>query len=170
MRRRTHATIGGLMVALIVCAMGLAVLRFADEELAAVVRFVSLLVFGVGLFRVVHGSEEGRAFWRGFLLMGGGYALLTLDAGLPRTFLDALPTTRALDAIRPLVLGPAGMERSESTRIAFEQGIDLGPWIDPTAFREVGHVLFALVFGGLGGWSSRKVWMIGRGSCPNDDD
>lgn len=180
--RRPGVTIGAWLGAVGACAVALAVLRWADEAVAASVQFALLALFWLALGFVLHGAWPGRAYWGGFLLAGGAFAVLTTLPGLPDSALGALPTSRALGAAHDWLTRPEGMTRAELVDRLLDAdrgatGLHGGTSLDATAFRDVAHGLLAVGLGLAGGGLARTLArrggttpgdVKGRGPCPSD--
>ena len=76
--RRYRITIAGLIVLVVLVALGLAALRNASAWWAAGVETAALLLLGVAAVGAWRAGGAWRAFWAGALVFGGGYGALSL--------------------------------------------------------------------------------------------
>ena len=137
--RRFQFSLRALLGLVLFVAVGCAALVHANELVASAVYSVTLLVLFVAIVRGLFGADSGRVFWLGFAIFGWGYVWLAygeiqiLGLGLPAT--RALATTKLLDFVYLAI---------------WRSGPD--PFVaDPEHFMTIGHSLFALVFGFVGG-------------------
>jgi hypothetical protein len=88
-----------MMGLVLVAAVGLAALRNANEAWAGVMVLLTLGALGVSVLGVVHREGEERAWWLGFALFEGGYALLAFGPWFADEVGPALGTTQLLNYV-----------------------------------------------------------------------
>jgi hypothetical protein len=144
-----------LMAFVLVSAVGLAALRNANELWEGTMLLLALAAVGMAILGAIFMRGRDRAWWIGFALFSGGYLLMTFAPGLSNEVRPKLGTTHLLDEVHhrltPLV-------SQDSTR---EQWFVFREWErNLPALQSVGHSLFALVAGLVGGMIA--VWFHGR--------
>jgi hypothetical protein len=87
------------MSVILVCAVGLAALRNANEFWAGVVVLATMAVLGTALLGVIHRRGTGRAWWLGFGIFAGGYLVLALGPWFSDHIQPTLATTLLLDYV-----------------------------------------------------------------------
>ena len=92
-------SIRGAMSVILVCAVGLAALRNANELWAGVMVLVTMALLGTTLLGVIHQHGQGRAWWLGFGVFAGGYLLLALGPWFSDHIQPTLATTQWLDYV-----------------------------------------------------------------------
>jgi hypothetical protein len=169
-------SLAGLMVLVIIVGIGIAALRDATETWAGIVLLLTLGLLAVSILGVLYRNGGRRAWWVGFALFGWGFAALTLA---PWSKPEKLPTRVLLNSLyarmshrKVVTMEPfaasAGLDEgqfivldpspSHESLPGVPQGSDavfaIGS-IDLKAFRAIGHCLFALVAGVVGGFVAR---------------
>jgi hypothetical protein len=89
----------GAMGLILVCAVGLAALRNANELWAGVVVLVTMALLGSALLGVIHQQGTDRAWWLGFGVFTGGYLLLSLGPWFSEHIQPTLATTQLLEYV-----------------------------------------------------------------------
>jgi hypothetical protein len=152
-------SIRALMASVVASAIGLAALRDANAMWAVIMLLVALSAIDAAILAAVLMPGRPRAWWAGFAAFSGGY----LVAGLSPAGLE-LSTTRALGYVHSQVLKPPEawsvpqVADSASPSLAAPSVPPVNPWraalpgaADLAAFERVGHSLFALLAGLVGG-------------------
>jgi hypothetical protein len=166
--RRIRFTIASLLVVVLLVAVGFAALRESSELWFSGVFTLTFGVLLVSILLAVHRTESRQAFWLGFALFGWSYLGLALVPSIePR-----LITTKALaylDSKMPgrsvgvLAFSPDGNYLVTSGQVHVRlwdaaTGKLVGSGNGTTQnFVRIGHCLFALVAGWLGGHLSRRL-------------
>jgi hypothetical protein len=147
MIHRRSVSIGGIMWVTFIIAFGLAALRNASGTWAGVTFLVTCGVLALAIIGAVCRPASERPWWLGFALFGSGYLWLALwDIPGPK---PPLPTEHVLRVVAPLFGVPI--------RIKGFGGRDT--WY---FFQQIGHCLFSLLFGTLGGLLSlllSRLWV-----------
>jgi hypothetical protein len=177
MRRFSIAT---LMVVVLACGVALAALHTASEDWAGAILMLTLSFLGTSLLGWMIRKESKRAFWAGFAIFGCAYMLIEFVPKLWDQAVDPLPTGRLLYEIHSKVV-PSGVPvfdvgAGEKINISGRSyvGIGDGRFVDqgsaasshllrlalPGAanyepFLRIGHCLFALLAGLIGGGIAR---------------
>lgn len=182
MKRFTIAMMMGMVLA---CAVIVAALRSASDAWAAVILALTLLALGASALGAIEARGARRSFWRGFAIFGGCYLALMFSPWSGENLNPKLPTAQLLAYIHDEVQAAqpratnlnAPISRYE---IAYQVQTLLGPGAtvadDATApsalslalsqlfagavneepFRRIGHCLFTLSIGLLGGVIARR--------------
>ncbi len=109
-------SIRGAMSLVLVCAVGLAALRNANELWAGVIVLVTMALLGTALLGVIHQHGQGRAWWLGFGVFAGGYLVLALGPWFSEHIQPTLATTQLLDYVH-LQVTAATVPRSSNLRM-----------------------------------------------------
>ena len=109
-------SIRGAMSVILVCAVGLAALRTANELWAGVMVLVTMALLGTALLGVIHQQGTGRAWWLGFGMFAGGYLTLALGPWFSEHIQPTLATTQLLDYVH-LQVTSATVPRSSDLRM-----------------------------------------------------
>jgi hypothetical protein len=140
--RKVRFSIAALMGAVLVAALGLAVLRYGSQVSAGVLFLLTCGVLCLGVVGIVCRSGAERAWWLGFTLFGWGYMTLAFWFA---EHLNELPTTTLLVALG-LWLGIPTPGYTAGSRTA---------GLDPS-YALAGHccwTLLAAVIGGILAWT-----------------
>jgi hypothetical protein len=179
--RHLRFNIAGLLVVILVLAVGFAALRQADEAWESGLFSLLLLGLLLAVLMSVHRGEAKRAFWVGFALCGWVYLGLSLVPSVE----SRLVTTKALAYLDSKVPGHpsavlavrlTGMgSGSSGAQIQIDSAASnvrfwdaatgrlLSGWGGTTAnFIGIGHSLFALLAAWLGGLVSRRLYRHSR--------
>lgn len=110
-RREMHLwqlSIGGLLLLVLLCALGFALLRSQSDFWAdfAFTAYLGALLFALPIACLARARV--RRFALGFLLVGGGYAALAFGPWFDEEVKPHLATTRALLALHERVVPPDG--------------------------------------------------------------
>jgi hypothetical protein len=190
--RRIRFTIATLLVVVVVFAVGIAALRESNEIWDSGLFSLTFGVLLISILLGVHRTESRRAFWLGFAIFGCGYLALSLAPSIESrlittkalAFLDSKVPGRSLGRSIRLALDvfgePANHKKiliastdEDNPHNATSQGV-LALWDATTAkllvgwagttenFVRIGHSLFALLAGWLGGLLSRRLWQASR--------
>ncbi len=151
--RTVRFPIAGLMLAVLVVALGMAALRNASEVWAGATFLLTCAVLCLAVVGVVCREEAERSWWLGFALFGWGYLVLAFWSSLE------LPTMALLDACGSWfgvkVKFSGGMGGMGGGMMS--AGIGPGGWIGPgdQPIRQIAQCLWALVAALLGGIAGR---------------
>ncbi|MFI5461519.1 MAG: hypothetical protein ACHRXM_39505 [Isosphaerales bacterium] len=189
---RIRFTIASLLIVVLFLAVGFAALREASELWASGIFTLTLGVLLVSILLAVHRDSTRRAFWIGFALFGWGYlgpslvpsiesrlittkALAYLDSKVPgrspAVFTIQFTTSAAGGVnkqIQAVAFAPTLTTVNQGTVRLWDSatGKLLQGWGGTTEnFVKIGHSLFALLAGWLGGLLSRR---LGRTSTAPD--
>jgi hypothetical protein len=185
--RRFRFHLGSLVILVLLLGVGLAALRESNETWDRGIFSITLGMLLISLLLAIHRTDQRRAFWLGFALIGWSYLGLSLILSIE----SRLITTKGLAFVDSKV--PRSISRSEAlydllvandsqpNTLVLNKGS--GDWIadvtdagsNPTIFRNVlagrtltgfgttenfiriGHSLFAVVVALLGGQLSRNL-------------
>ncbi len=162
--RNIRFPIAGLMIVVLVVALGLAALRNASETWAVATFLLTCAVLTLAIVGVACGGESHRAWWLGFALFGWGYLLLALWSSLD------LPTTQVMNWFQArLNANPPGGGGLQSVELAggFGGGSVSTPPFAP--FQQIGHCLWALLAAVIGGTVSSLLFGGRRERTENRD-
>jgi hypothetical protein len=158
--RTIRFPIAGLMLAVLVVALGLAALRNASEVWAGVMFLFTCAVLCLAIVGAICRDGPRRAWWLGFSLFGWGYLLLSLWSTV------SLPTMALLDVIAwwlgikvRFTGGMGGGLRSIRPWAGGFGGFGGGsgvPFDGP--LQQIAHCLWALVAALLGGLLARTLF------------
>ncbi len=155
--------IAGLMLAVLVVALGLAALRNASDIWAGETFLLTCAVLTLAVVGVACGGDSHRAWWLGFALFGWGYLLLALWSSLD------LPTTQLTNWFQTrLNAKPPGGGGLQSVELAGGFGGSVStPPVAP--FQQIGHCLWALLAALIGGTVSSLLFGGRRDRTENRD-
>jgi hypothetical protein len=138
--RSLRFSIAGLMITVLVVAIGVAALRQSSPMWAGLIFLLTCGVLSLGTVAVAF-RREYRAWWFGFSLFGWSYLAISLWS----LFYDqpTLPTESVLKAVAP-VLGPG-----DARFVSAMAGVGAGPWSH--GYLKIGHCLWALAAALFGG-------------------
>src|SRR5206468_8102648 len=126
--------------------IGLAALRNATEPWVGVMFMATLGLLATATLGAAYRRGRSRAFYAGFALFGFGYLALALSPAIG----PFLATTMLLKWIYELVNPIIGYSQEGSLIIYLRTRTG-----DPEQFQRLGHSLFALLFGLVGGLTAR---------------
>lgn len=95
-RRGFSFTLTGLLLAVLPVGAGIAAIRYANDLLASIAFTVAWLALMLAVLGIIYRRAESRAFWVGFLIVGGGYLLSALGPWFGESLSQHLVTTRLL--------------------------------------------------------------------------
>ncbi len=170
---RVRFTIAGLMIAVVVFAVGLAGLRAASPLWASAVFTITVTLLTTAILGAAACRGRPRVAWLGFSVFGWTYLLatfwlwpgpngVTAPPFLTKAILDSLEPQSQKGAIMTFDPGPVGEQSTESPPMVatFAPGPGTTTRVVSTAFtgrvvnllhyRRIGHTLAAIAFGLLG--------------------
>ncbi len=139
-------SIRALMVLVLVCSVGLAALKNANELWAATMVLASFMASGIAVLGAFNSGGGERAWWLGFAVFCGGYLGLTFGNMQNDEQRTKLGTTQLLDAIHSRITPPISAGTLSQQVIAIEERT-----AKLNTIRRIGHSLIAFVAGLLGG-------------------
>jgi hypothetical protein len=190
--RRIRFNIASLLVVVLVLGVGFAALRESSEIWESGLFTLTLAVLLASILLAIHRSEARRAFWIGFAVFGWIYlgfswvpaieyrllttkALAFLDSKVPgrsqglfTVRLTGIGTGASGSQVQNLAITVDGTQLAASNEGVVglrdaTTGKVLGRWIGTTEnFIRIGHSLFVLLAGWLGGLLSRRLWRASR--------
>jgi hypothetical protein len=190
--RRIRFTIASLLVVVLFVAIGFTALRESSDLWDSGLFSVTLGVLLISILLAIHRAESRRTFWIGFALFGWGYLVLSLFPATESrlittqalTYLDSLVPGRSPGFIKIRFTGTgSGVSGNPVQKVAFTPdgrllatsrpgvvglwdaatGKLVGVWRGTTEnFTRIGHLLFALLAGWVGGLLSRRLWRVSR--------
>ncbi len=145
-----------LMALLLVSAVALAALRNASDLWAGMMHLTALGDVGVAILGSINLRGGERAWWQGFAIFSGGYLALTFGPWLPDNFPSKLGTAHIIRAMYDLKFETPYLPKVKMVEIDETNGTSKSSWVTPTKpsyehFQRVGHSLFALLAGLVGG-------------------
>jgi hypothetical protein len=191
--RRLRFHLGTLVILILVLAVGFAALRESSDLWESGMFTLTLGVLLTSILLANYRSEKGRGFWLGFALFGSAYLGLSLLPSIE----SMLITTKAFAYLSSNVPGrpmksytlinsgirsgsPSNQVQSIFLSIDGHQAATdgqgkvaiwkavTGGWSGSTEnFVRIGHSLFALLAGWLGGQLSRRLCRPSRSPEPN---
>jgi hypothetical protein len=185
--KRIRFNIASLLVVVLFFGVGFAALRESNDLWDSGLVSLTLGALLISILLAVHRSEAKRAFWIGFALFGWSYLALPIVPAIESSLLTtkALAYLDSKVPGRPAVLGVrlaftgSGAPSNQLQAVAFgpdgkqlatsrlgavkvwdaATGRLLGGFTGTTEnFVRIGHSLFALMLGRLGGLLSRRLW------------
>jgi hypothetical protein len=169
--KRIRFNIASLLGDILVIGVGFAALRESSDLWVSSLFTLTLAALLISILLAIHRTEKRRAFWLGFALFGSTYLGLSLVPSID----SRLITTKALTYLdskvpgRPLDIYPT---LPELIRFANDNRLNinrpeivtltnvslLGGWSGSSEnFVRIGHSMFALLVGWLGGRLSRRL-------------
>jgi hypothetical protein len=103
---RPRLTIALLLAVIALCGVGFAALRSPSQLWASALFAVSLGSLLLALFNAIYSRERQRAFWVGFLVLGGSYFTATQGPWFRDEFGPRMVTTAILDLAYARVAPP----------------------------------------------------------------
>jgi hypothetical protein len=191
--RRFRFHLGTLVILILVLAVGFAALRESSDLWESGMFTLTLGVLLTSILLAIYRSEKGRGFWLGFALFGSAYLGLSLLPSIE----SMLITTKAFAYLSSKVPGrpmksytlinsgirsgsPSNQVQSIFLSIDGNQAATdgqgkvaiwkavTGGWSGSTEnFVRIGHSLFALLAGWIGGQLSRRLCRPLRSPGPN---
>lgn len=183
---RLRITIRAVMALVLLVAVGVAALRYANDLWASLALTGVLLVVAVAALGAAFGRGSRRAWWGGFAALGFGYLSLSFGPWFSSAIRPQLATTWLLTYAEPrLCRTPAtggwitpivpyvfssGSYGSVNPNQPFGMsgfipsgGTDVFGQVPPaTPFERVGHSIFSLLAGWLGGIAAMVFAARGR--------
>jgi hypothetical protein len=173
-----HISIRSLMAFVVVAAVGLAALRNPNEIWAGIMPLLALAAVGTALLGAIILRGQEQYWWLGFAFFSGGYLALALGPWQSETVQPQLGTTYLLNYLRTKM---ANSQLDTNIIPAPFQGFVIKRGSGPpttflavmTPFQRVGHSLFSLLAGLLGGtvanlfYARRKHTQDGAGRGSN---
>jgi hypothetical protein len=186
--RKLRFNIANLLVIILVAAIGFAALRESTDLWESGILTATVAILLIATLLAVHRTELRRAFWFGFALFGGAYLALSLvpsiEARLITTkalaYLDSKVPGRPTSlytiinsgtvsgtgntAVQSVTFGVTGIQAATVGQGQVwirdvTPGGFLSGWSGTTEnFVQIGHSLFALLLGWLGGQLSRRLY------------
>jgi hypothetical protein len=92
-------SIARLLAVIALCGVGFAALRSPSQMWASALFAVSLGSLPVALLNAIYSRERRRAFWTGFLVIGGSYFVATQGPWFKDEFGPRMVTTAVLDIL-----------------------------------------------------------------------
>jgi hypothetical protein len=150
-----HISVAALMRGVSFVAVGLAALKYPTPLAASALATLLQGSLAVALLGAVLRRGPRRAFWVGFAVCGGAYALLAFD-------LSPSPATPRpqLVTVELLVLLKASLAGEPAATLPWLTTVDTTRW---DLFAQVGQSLVALLAGSLGGLLGRHFAATGGG-------
>jgi hypothetical protein len=178
-----------LMAFILVAAVGLAALRNANDRWAGVMLLTALASVGVSFIGAALMRGREQAWWLGFAVFGGGYLAVCLGPWVGDAFRQQLSTTHWIGELRNLMFDSSTkylLAEKEEIRDELAKLLPAAGNYDPVAsslrnslrsideqltknrnatrrfdsFQSVGHCLFVLLSGLMGG--TVAVWFDSR--------
>jgi hypothetical protein len=143
--RKLRFTLAGLMVLVLVAAVGLAALRNASPVWVGPIFLLTRAVLGLAIINTIYRRGARRAWWLGFALFVCGYLALVEPRNEMRS--PYLSTSVLLVAVKPYMGYPA--DPSPPTTDVIMRNFQ---------YLKIGHDLWALVAGLFGGLLARIVY------------
>jgi hypothetical protein len=185
--KRVRFNIANLLEIILVLGVGFAALRESSDLWESWVFTLTLIALLISILLAVHRTESSRAFWIGFVLFGWAYLVLALVPSIESRLMTTkgLAYLRSKLSERSLKintvqhtgswsLAPRNQVQSPGNNAAGNDGIvvshevwlfdrtsgrRLNGWNGTTKnFVRIGHSLFALLLGMLGGQLSRRLF------------
>ncbi len=190
--QRFRFNIASLLLVVLFAAIGFAALRESSDLWDSSIFTLTLAAMLISILLAVHRRECRRAFWLGFAVFGWIYLALSLVPSIESrllttkvlTYLDSKVPERSpakwVVALTGKIYSPSSNQVSavafspDGSRLATSSqgtvrlwdvttGRLLGGWAGTTEnFIRIGHSLFALLAGWLGGLLSRRLWRTSR--------
>jgi hypothetical protein len=174
-----------LMAFVIVSAIGLAALRNANELWAGLMLLIALAAVGIAVLGAVLMRDKERAWWLGFAVFAVGYLALSVgpfpspQLGTSQFLISMHPIVTASEAPLPPILwrqrahalaqverlkaagqGPADPMLKSAMQVLTNLDTQLAGTPSQVEFIRVGHALFALLAGLVGG--TVALWFRAR--------
>ncbi len=186
--RRFRFHLGTLVKLVLLLGIGLAALRESSDLWESGLFTATFGILLTSILLAVHRAERRRAFWLGFALFGSAYLGLSLVTSIESrlittkalAYLDSKVPGRSMGIFDILISHPgSGTGNNQVSNVAFAlsgiraasagqsqvmlwdaaTGKLLNGWSGTTEnFVRIGHSLFALLVGWLGGQLSRRLW------------
>jgi hypothetical protein len=182
MKSSFRLPVWGLMALVSICGIGLAALRYPSRLVANALFTTLIALLTVALLGVLCTRDRQRAYWTGFALCGGMYALLSLAPWFDDQVGPHLITTAVFDILSPHVVSPSPRPPSPPVMMMSNGGVVYAapdPWttwtrteanpgslmmagsmalVSSEPFRRIGHSLFGLIGAAAGGLLARRFF------------
>ena len=160
-----RSSVRSLTAVVLVSAIGLAALRNANHWSAGIMLLVALIATGTATLGAIFLRNRERAWWTGFALFCGVYLVLMFSPWFSETFRAKLVTGHLIKEMYNSRFQTPLLPKVKVTEINMDSGVTKSSWVTPTKpsyehFQSVGHSLFALLAGLLGG--KVAVWFYAR--------
>jgi len=173
---RFRFTIASLLAIVLFVAVGFASLRESSDHWESGLFTATLGILLISILLTVHRDESDRAFWLGFALFGSVYLGLTLVPSIESRLITnkALAYLDSKVPVRSLGIFTVQYSAGSGSQLKFSNvhhvklwdaatGRLLGGWGGTREnFIRIGHSLFALLLGWLGGQLSRRLCRASR--------
>jgi hypothetical protein len=183
-----------LMASIILVAIALTALRYASKLWAGLMLLVALAALGTAILAAINLIGRDRAWWQGFALFSGGYLVAAFGPAqfhlattqlliymhpvitspgtgppvYPIYWRQRADVLARIERLKAAGQGPNDRELSGAMNMLANLNTQLAGTPDQDEFLRVGHCLFALLSGLLGG--TVAVWFYERrGRGVNDE-
>jgi hypothetical protein len=185
-----HYSVRSLMAFVLASAVGLAALRNANDWWADMILLITLAAVGVAVLGAIILQGRDRCWWLGFVVFSGGYLALTFSSVVSMEIGSRLVTTRAFGFLHSQATADSSFEilwQQHARALTYIDTLKArnrrpgDPEFDLTmirignletqlsgaanrgAFVRIGHCLFALLAGLIGGivavwFYALRVW------------
>ncbi len=170
--RRIRFTIASLLVVVLIAAVGFAALRESSDLWESGVFTLALAALLILILLAVHRTESRQAFWIGFAVFGWIYLGLSLVPSIESRLITSKALTYLDSTVpdRPLVItGTLSFQRTNvpmgnqgGVPVTYVKRVLGGSNSTTENFIRIGHSLFALLAGWIGGLLSRRLWQASR--------
>ncbi len=168
MSSRPRFSIAALMGIVVVCAVGIAALRYASELWENILFTLTLGLLAFALLGAIYRRGPRRAFWVGFALIGWGYLLLGFGPWCAEQVRPHLITTWLVDRLYPSiapseVIGVDFDFKVATSSTPSQKGLSPHVYLLATNSREpfqrIGQCLWALLLAFVGGRIARRLFL-----------
>jgi hypothetical protein len=177
--KRIRFNIASLLGVIMVLGVGFAALRESTELWESGIFTLTLAALLISILFAIHRAGKRRAFWLGFAVFGWFYMGLALVPSIESrlittktlTFLDSKVPGRSFQ-VKGIAFSPQGNRIATAGQGQVRlwdavTGKPVSGWSGTTeCFVRIGHSLFALLAGSLGGQLSRRLCRSPRSSEP----
>jgi hypothetical protein len=145
-----------LMAFIVVGACGLAALRYASDLWGGILLLAALTATGTAILGVVNCRGRERSWCQGFALFSGVYLILIFGPWAPDNFQSKLGTAPMLRTMYNLKFQTPYLPKQKLVKVDMRNNTSKTTWVTPTKpsyehFQRVGHSLFAILAGFVGG-------------------
>jgi hypothetical protein len=114
--------IRSVMLLILVLAVGLSALKYADQSWAGLMLLMALVASGVGILGTIVLQGQERAWWIGFSVFASGYLALTFTPVISTEIGAKLPTTQLLTYVHSQVISDgAGRNAFRASLIQYQR-------------------------------------------------